>query len=89
MKEGFTNNGIKISARQTKLIIERLKKYMNSETPLEIGESQSPLKEAARLNLLEVQKVIGVNSSPNNQDLRSDLIEFLKFARSSGGFKIW
>lgn len=60
MEEGFANDGIRISARQTKQIVERLENIINSKS-----------------------------SVPNSQDLRSDVIEFLEFARNSGGFKIW
>jgi len=89
IEEGFANDGIKIGARQTKLIVERLEKIINAEAPAETDEAPLPYKEAARLNLLEVQKALDVNPLPNNLDLRSDLIEFLEFARNSGGFKIW
>ena len=60
MEEGFLNDGIRISARQTKLIVERLENIMNSKP-----------------------------SVPKNKGLKSDVIEFLEFARHSGGFKIW
>lgn len=89
MEEGFANDGIKIGARQTKLIVERLENIINSKYSIEANKAKTTFKEAARLNLREVQKVLGVDSSPSSQDLRSDLIEFLEFARSSGGFRIY
>lgn len=89
MEEGFANNGIKISARQTKLIIKRLENIVNTEGPAETDKTQSPFKESEGINLLEVQKVLSIDSLPNNQNLRSYLIEFLEFAFYSGGFKIW
>ena len=89
IEEGFANDGIKIGARQTKLIVDRSDNIINSKYSVEKDKAQSTLKEAASLSLLEVQKVLGVDSSPNSQDLRSDLIEFLEFARHSGGFRIW
>jgi hypothetical protein len=89
MEEGFANDGIKIGARQTKLIVERLENIINSKYPIETNKAKATFKEAASLSLQEIQKVLGVNSSPSSQDLRSDLIEFLEFARHSGGFRIW
>jgi hypothetical protein len=89
MQEGFANDGIKIGARQTKLIVERLENIINSKHSTKANKAKTTSKEAARLNLLQVQKVLGVDSSPSSQDLRSDLIEFLEFARHSGGFRIW
>jgi len=83
MEEGSANDGIKIGARQTKLIVERLENIINSKYSIEANEAKT-----TRLNLLEAQKVLGVHSSPSSQDLRSDLIEFLEFARHSGGFRI-
>lgn len=88
MEEGFANDGIRIGARQTKLIVERLENIINSNYSVETDKAQSLSKEAASLNLRKLQKVLSVNSSPSSQDLRSDLIEFLEFARCSGGFKI-
>jgi len=89
MEEGFANDGIKIGARQTKLIVERLENILNPKYSIEANKAKTTSKEAARLNLLEVQRVLGVDSSPSSQDLRSDLVEFLEFARHSGGFRIW
>jgi hypothetical protein len=89
MEEGFANDGIRISARQTKLIVERLENIINSKYSIGANKAKTTLKEAASSSLQEVQKVLGVNSSPSSQDLRSDLIEFLEFARHSGGFRIW
>jgi hypothetical protein len=89
MEEGFANDGIKIGVRQTKLIVERLENIINSKYPIETNKAKATFKEAASLSLQEIQKVLGVNSSPSSQDLRSDLIEFLEFARHSGGFRIW
>jgi len=89
MEEGFANDGIKIGARQTKLIVDRLENIINSKYSIDANKAKTTFKEAARLNLLEVQKVLGVDSSPSSQDLRSALIEFLDFARHSGGFRIW
>ncbi len=90
MEEGFANDGIKIGARQTKLIMERLENIITSGAPIVSDESPTPFKEAGRLSLLEVENILGVDSSPEgNQDLRPDLVEFLEFARYSGGFKIW
>ena len=59
MEEGFLNDGIRISARQTKQIVERLESIIDSKS-----------------------------SMLNSRNLRSALIEFLEFARNSGGFKI-
>lgn len=89
VEEGFANAGIKIGARQTKLIVERLENIINSKYSIEANKAKTTFKEAARSNLLKVQKVLGVDSPRSSQDLRSDLIEFLEFARHSGGFRIW
>lgn len=89
MEEGFANDGIRIGAWQTKLIVERLENIINSKYSIETNQAQTTFKEAASSSLREIQKVLGVNSSPSSQDLRSDLIEFLEFARHSGGFRIW
>jgi hypothetical protein len=74
IEEGFANNGRKISPRQTKLIVERLENIINSGVSVGKDEAKSPYKEAARLNLLEAKKALGGESSPNDQDLKSDLI---------------
>jgi hypothetical protein len=89
MEEGYANDGIRIGVRQTKLIVEHLDNIMNSKYPIETNKAKTAFREAASLSLQEVQRALGVNPSPSSQDLRSDLIEFLEFARHSGGFKIW
>jgi hypothetical protein len=89
IEEGFANDGIKIGARQTKLIVERLENIVNAKYSMEVNKAETTSKEATRLTLLEVQKTLGVDSSPSSQDLSSALIQFLEFARHSGGFRIW
>jgi hypothetical protein len=89
VEEGFANDGVKIGVRQAKLIVERLENIINAENPVEADKAKTTSSEATRLNLPEVQKVLGVDSLPSSQDLRSDLVEFLEFARHSGGFRIW
>jgi len=89
MEEGFANDGIRIGLRQTKLIVERLENIINKKYSIETDKAQSSFKGAASLNLQKVQRVLGIDSSPSSQDLKSDLVEFLEFARHSGGFRIW
>ena len=88
IEEGFTNNGLRINAHQTKQIVERLDKIINLESSVETGEAKSLFNEKAKLHLIGARKSSGVGSLPNYQDLKPDLIEFLEFARYSGGFKI-
>ena len=89
IEEGLANDGIKIGARQTKLIVEHLDNIIGSKYPIETKKAKITFKGAASLSLQKVRKDLGVDSSPSGQDLRSDLIEFLEFARHSGGFRIW
>jgi hypothetical protein len=89
MEEGFANDGIKIGVRETKAIVERLENIMHAEYSIEANKAKTTSRGATRLNLPEVQKAVGIDSLPSSQDLRSDLIEFLEFARHSGGFRIW
>lgn len=88
MEEGYANDGIRIGARQTKLIVVRLENIINSNYSVEPKKAKTTFKESASLSWREVQKALSVDSKPSSLDLRSDLIEFLEFARYSGGFKI-
>jgi len=89
MEGGSANDGIKIGARQTKLIVQRLENIINAEYPIQTNAAKATFVEAASSSLQEIQNVLGVSYSPSGQDLRSDLIEFIEFARHSGGFRIW
>jgi len=88
MEEGFANDGIRIGARQTKFIVSRLENIINLNYSIKPKKAKTTFKEASSLGLRRVQKALGVEPTPSSQDLRSDLIEFLEFARHSGGFKI-
>lgn len=88
-EEGFANDGIKISAKQTKLIVERLENFTNPEEAVTSKPSELQLKETLNLHSKAKQKDPGISPKSINQNLRQDLSEFLEFARNSGGFKIY
>ena len=88
IEEGFTNDGIRINTQQTIQIVERLDNIINLESSVYTGEAQSLFNEKTRLHLIGARKSSGVDCLPNYQDLKPHLIEFLEFARYSGGFKI-
>ena len=89
MNEGFANDGIKISAKQTKLIIARLEIFINPEAANTSKTNELQQKEALNSHSTTTHKDPGISPKSINLNLKQDLNEFLKFARSSGGFKIY
>jgi hypothetical protein len=89
MEEGFANDGVKISARQIKLIVERLQNIVNLKCSMEADKTETMFEKAAHSTLPEVREVLGADSTPTSQNSSGDLMQFLEFARHSGGFRIW